>query len=433
MAQTIIGKAPEKPREETVLPEAYQNTIIESRYIPHTSLLSFVPGMPTRTIYYRQSLGRDEEQQGFEPESIQTYSSYKRVHNLIIKIDNGNGNYNFDPTNGQGSNQLTGYVLFDLTPNKGDLFIKDIGDGRAGLYVVTQQPEIRTIHADKCYYIEAELEAIMTDQIQWNLDQKVIEELYYSKDSAVDGGNAVLTKSDYDLNKKLYDLEFAIIDDILACHYFDDEDTIIIPNSENDRLYDPYLAKFLSYVFPQKVIGARKKIKLLDPNYYVDSRRSNQPITVWDMFYRNDFSMPKRYESEYFTHNRRDMLNTRMYGNVFFSKMDRMINVFKDSAKRGPYSFTGALLPNVAPPGYDGPREPGTPWTYFFTPEFYNGGGTEVEQFVWKMFRDKTIDKRTLVNTLEKYWELDDTTKLYMSGIYVGAIKKALITSSDYT
>lgn len=433
MAQTIIGKTPEKPKPEIALPKSYENTIIESRYIPHTSLLSFVPGMPTRTIYYRQSLGRDEEQQGFEPESIQTYASYKRIHELIIKVDNGNGNYNFDPVNGQGSNQLTGYVLFDLTPNKGDLFVKDIGDGRAGLYVITQQPEIRTIHADKCYYIEAELTAVMTNTIQSNLDQKVIGELYYSKDSAVDGGNAVLTENDYNLNKKLYDLQFAIVDDILAEHYFDDEDTIIIPNEEDDRLYDPYLVKFLSYVFPQKVIGARKKIRLLDPNYYVDSRRSNQPLTVWDMFYRNDFSAPQRYNKKYWVHNRHDMLNTRMYGNVFFSKMDRMINVYEESAKRGAYSFTGALLPNLVPGGYDGPREPGKPYTYFFSEGFYSGNGTETEQFIFKMFKDKTIDKRALVGILEKYWDLDDKSKLYMSGIYVGAIKQALITNSDYT
>ncbi|EBY9764015.1 hypothetical protein D5W64_12955 [Salmonella enterica subsp. enterica serovar Saintpaul] len=433
MAQTIIGQTPQKPLEETALPESYKNTIIESRYIPHTSLLSFVPGMPTRTIYYRGSYGRDEEQQGFEPESIQTYASYKRIHNLIIKIDNGNGNYNFDNVTGQGSNQLTGYVLFDLTPNKGDLFIKDIGDGRAGLYIVTQQPELRTIHADKCYYLEAELTAIMTNKIQLNLDQKVIEELYYSKSSAVNGGNAVLTKTDLDLNKKLYDLQFAIVDDILANHYYNDEDTIIIPNEDNDRLYDPYLAKFLSYVFPQKVIGARKKIRLLDPNYYVDSRRANDPMTVWDMFYRNDFSMPNRYKREYWTHRRQDIINTRMYGSVFFSKMDRMINVFEESARKGAYSFTGTLIPNITPGGYDGPREPGKPWTYFFTPEFYEGKGTETEQFVWKMFRDKVMDKKMVVDVLEKYWELDDITKLYMSGIYVGAIKQALITTSDYT
>lgn len=433
MAQTIIGTQPVKPREELALPEPYKNTIIESRYIPHTSLLSFVPGMPTRTTYYRGSYGRDEEQQGFEPESIQTYASYKRVHNLIIKIENGNGNYNFNPVNGQGSNQLFGYVLFDLTPNKGDLFVKDVGDGKAGLYVITEQPEIRTIHADKCYYIEATMTGFMTNEIQKNLDEKVIEELYYSKDTAVDGGNAVLTKSDYDLNKRLYDLQFAIVDDILAAHYFDQEDTIIIPNEEKDWLYDPYLAKFLSYVFPQKVIGARKKIRLLDPNYSVDSRKMNQPLTIWDMFYRNDFSAPKRYYQKYWVHNRRDMLNTRMYGNVYFSKIDRMINVYEESAKKGPYSFTGALLPNLVPGGYDGPREPGKPWEYFFGEDFYNGGGTETQKFVWKMFKEKTVDKRELVEILDKYWDLDDTNKLYMSGIYVGAIKKALITNSDYT
>lgn len=432
MAQTIIGKTPEKPREELPLPEDYKSNIIESRYIPHTSLLSFVPGMPTRTIYYRGAYGRDNEQQGFEPESIETYSSYKRVHNLIIKIDNGNGNYNFNPENGQGSNQLTGYVLFDLTPNKGDLFVKDIGDGRAGLYVLTQQPEIRTIHADKCYYIEAELEAIMTQAIENNLNSKVIEELYYSKESAVNGGNAVLTKTDHNLNARLQQLQFAIVDNILSTHYFADEDTIIIPNELHDRLYDPYLAKFLSYVFPQELVGARRKIKLLDPNYYVDNRKMVDPLTIWDMFYRSDFTMPERYKQKYYVHYRSSLINTRAYGNIFYSKMDRMISIFKEGAPKNPYLFSGALLPNGFPstPVY---QKEGEHWNYFFTDEFYKGKGDHIQSFIWRMFKDKVVDKQELVDILEKYWDLDDTAKLYMSGIYVLAIRNALITSSNYT
>lgn len=432
MAQTIIGQTPEKPREELALPKDYHSNIIESRYIPHTSLLSFVPGMPTRTIYYRGMYGRDDEQQGFEPQSIETYSSYKRVHNLIIKIDNGNGNYNFNPVNGQSSHQLTGYVLFDLTPNIGDLFVKDIGDGRAGLYVLTMQPEIRTIHADKCYYIEAEMTQIMTQEIENNLNSKVIEELYYSKDIAVAGGNAVLTETDHNLNKRLYELQFAIVDDILGAHYFADEDTIIIPNELKDRLYDPYLAKFLSYVFPQELVGARRKIKLLNPNYYVDNGKMAAPLTIWDMFYRSDFSMPKRYKQEYFSHYRGSLINTRLYGNIFYSKMDRMISIFKEGAPKNPYLFSGALLPNGFPstPVY---QKEGEPWNYFFTDEFYNYGGDEVQSFVWKMFKDKTIDKKELVRILENYWDLDDTAKLYMSGIYVLAIRNSLKTNSDYT
>lgn len=433
MAQTTIGKTKTPEIKETVLPESYHHTIVESRYIPHTSMLSEVPGMPTLVEWYRGSYGRDEEQHGFQPESIETYQSYKRINNLIVKLDDGKGNFSFNPENRQSSHEISGYLLFDLTPNIGDLFIKDIGDGRAGLYVLHNQPEIRTIHADKCYYFEATLTAVVTKTIMDNLNTKVIEELYYSKDSHIGGGNAVLTASDNSLNKKLYDLQAGIIDDILANHYFSDEQTIVIPNEDGDLLYDPYLAKFLGYVFPQKLMGSRKRIEVLNPNYYANDRKMQEPLTVWDMFYRQAFDSPMRFKQEFYTHDRHSTINTRQYGGMFFSKMDRCITVHEKGAYRNPYLFAGALLPNGVPIAGVAPTEDGTKWDYFFGDDFYTGGGDETQSFVWRMFRDKTIDKKQLIDILNKFWDLDEKTKLYMSGIYVGACKTALLTTSSYT
>jgi hypothetical protein len=432
MGQTIIGQTKPAPIEERFLPEPYKNEIIESRYVPQTSLLSFVPGTPTRVIWYRQYLGRDEEQHSFQPESIETYQSYTRIHNLIVKLDDGNGGFNFEPVTRQSVLTLTGYVLFDLAPNKGDVFVKDIGDGKAGLFVIREQPEIRTIQADKVYYFEATIETEMTTVIQENLDRKVVKELYYSKESAVNGGNAVLTANDWQGNKELTALKFAIMDDILANHYYSDEDTIIIPNELRDRLYDPYLAEFLSYVMPANEIAPRNKIRTMSVQYWVEGTKMQKPMTVWDMFYRNDFGNPKRYKQEYYEHNRGSLINTRLYGNVFYSKMDRAITVHEAGAVRNPYLYTGALIPNQFPQTLQGPK-PGIKWNYFFGDDFYEGGGTDVQKFIWAFFRDKTIDKKGLVKVLEGYWDLDPITKLYMGGIYLVAIKYALVTSSDFT
>lgn len=432
MAQTIIGQTPAPTPKETILPESYRHTLVESRYIPHTSMLSAVPGEPTLTEYYRGSYGQSEEQLGFQPDSIETYQSYKRINNFIMKVDDGKGSFNFDPEKAQSIHILQAYVLFDLTPNIGDLFIKDIGDGKAGLYMINVQPETMTIHADKCYRIEAQLQCEVTAKIYGYLSSQVIEELYYSKDSAVGGGNAVLTKTDFDLNGRLYDMMAAIVDDILGNYYFSEESTIVIPNEEKDILYDPYLAKFLSYVIPHNLLGARNKIETISVNYYTGDRKMQEPLTIWDMFYRNDFSNPKRYKQEFYTHTRSSLINTRYYGNVFFSKMDRAILVHKEGASKYPYMYTGAVVP-IGPNVVPKPNPEGTPHTYFFGDDFYEFGGTETQQFIWKMFKDKTMDKAGLMKVLENYWSLDELNKLYMAGIYIGAIKTALITNSQYT
>lgn len=433
MAQTIIGGVKPPAPEPIALPKEYRHPLVESRYVPHTSLLSFVPGSPTLVEYYRGYYGADEEQHSFQPESIETYQSYTRIRNLILKVDNGQGNYNFVPDSGQSTHQLTGYVLFDLTPNKGDVFIKDIGDGQAGLYVITEQPEIKTINADKVYYFEAMLETVVDAAIAANLNSKVVKELYYSKESAVSGGNAVLSKSDWDNNLELERLRFAIMDDLLANCYFSDEDTIIVPNSDGDRLYDPYLAKFLSYVIPSSEIAPRNKIQLLNVNYYVDNRSMKEPVTIWDMFYRNDFKHPERYKHTFWVHNRASLINTRFYGNVFYSKMDRVITIHEEGAMRNPYLYSGALVPSPIPSVPANTAADGVQWDYFFGEDFYTGGGTELQQFIWKMFRDRTVDKQGVLDEASKYWGLSDVEKLYMGGIYIAAIKVALRNSSDYT
>lgn len=430
MAQSIIGHTPTPVREERAMEPAYRHTLVESSYTPHTSLLSFVSGEPTLTEYYRGSYGQDEEQQAFEPHSPETYSSYKRINHLILKLNQGNG-FSFDNVKGQVGEMLTGYILFDLTPNKGDLFIKDIGDGQAGLYTLVEEPELFTVAADKCYGFDARLTAIVTESIMENLNRKVIEELYYQKDIAVAGGNAVLSKSDHDLNKTLYQYQIGIIDDILANNYFWDEDTIAVPNDEEDKLYDPFLAKFLSYVIPTSLMGPRKKICLLGINYWVNERSMQEPITVWDMFYRGEFKMPARFKNKYFVHQRGALINTRAYGSVFFSKFDRVITTHEAPAHRDAYKMAGALFPVGPAPTYS--IKPGDPYPYYFTDEFYEGKpGNENEEFIFKMFVDGTVDKKQLTDILSGYWGMSSKDKLYMGGIYLIAIRKALVTSSAY-
>lgn len=433
MAQTVIGSTKSPVVKETILPESYKHSIIDSTYTPHTSFLSQVSGSPKLVEWYRGSYARDEEQHGFQPESIETYQSYKRINRLIVKMDDGNGNTNFDTERAEIGHSVYGYVLFDLAPGIGDLFITDIGDGRAGLYVLETQPEIARVHADKVYHFEAKLEAIVTAEIMENLNRKVIEELYYNKDIQIGGGNALLTKSDTDLNKELYQLQIGIIDDILANHYYNDEKTIVIPNDKGDLLYDPYLAKFLSNVFPKKYMGPREGITLLNVKYYSENRKQQEPLTVWDMFYRNGFKHPERYKHDYFTHERKSLMGTRAYGNAFFSKVDRIINIQEKGALRGPYEYSGALFPIGPTAGAGNGNVDGDPWNYFFGDDFYAGGGTEEQKFIWKMFRDKTVDKKELVETLNNFWQLDEVTKLYMSGIYVAAAKIGLLNTSSYT
>lgn len=430
MAQVIIGDKKKPVSEPLVYDPGYRHSIVQSKDIPQTGLLTMASGAPILLEYYRAALGADEEPQAFQPESVGTYRSYIRINNLIGKRD-GTKNFSFNPEKGTSEDRYTIYLMIDAAPNIGDLAILDIGAGRAGLLTIYEQPELLTTDVEKCYRCEFVLSAIVTKELFDTLNARVIKELYYNKDNVLAGGNAVLTEDDMKDNQRLYSYLPLIVEEIYNSFFFEDEDTILVPTDDNTYLYDPFLTEFLLYTIPNKYIGNNRRITLMNVNYHADGKSSRNNRTVWDMLKSGDFDNPKRYDNTYYTHSRESMLNTRYYGNVFFSKIDRVINTTKQSASHLAYTNAGTVFPIVPGTSVEADCE-GQPYDYFFSKEFYEGKGTETEQFIWKMFKDKTIDKKGLLEVLDKFWDLPPRDRLYMSGIYLLAIKRALIASNNY-
>lgn len=431
MAEAVIGSIKKPNKEETIYDPEYRHSIVSSRYVSHTSFLANVDGIPIMTEYYRQVRGKDEEPIGFQPESPETYQSYTRIKGLIIKQD-GNRSFNLDPQKGISNDRGLGYVIFDLVPIKGDVFIKDNGSGRAGLYQLTEAVEYKTNEADKVYQIEYQLIAFMNQEIEDNLNAKVVKELVYSRESALNGSDAVLTVGDYDANKTINNLMTLISEHILRTFWFKRDRTIVLP-TENDTdaiIYDPYLTHFLSVTIPSSRVGTVKNITVLSVDYG-QVNRGQKPLTVWDMFFQRMFDYPQQFKREYWKHSKYSLINTRYYGNVYFSDVDEVLltSEFGSSSEAYRYSF-GILGDEEGLRPQNGVQA--EPYEYFFSNEFYEGKGTETEQFVWKFFKEKTIDKQALVKILEKYWDLTPMEQLYMGGIYVAACRIALSTTYHY-
>lgn len=429
MAEAEIGKIDKPNKPELIYDETYRHSITSSNYRPMTSLLSNIGGIPTLVEYYRQVLGASEEAITLQPDSIETYQSYTRIKGLIIKLDS-EPSISFDDGPGTITEQATAFMIFDLAPIIGDVFIMDIGDGMTGLYTIAEPPRIRSYAKDKVYECDIKLIAQMTQQIEDNLNKKVVEELIYSKDSAVRGGNAVLTKDDYKANGELNHFETMISKYVMEKFFYNPEKTIILPNQE-DVLYDPYLTRFLQYTIPTRKLGMRDNIRVI--NTEIGSmEKGGKKRNVWDMFLENNFNYPSLYKQKYYVHNSASLINTKYYGGVFFSKIDRVILTEEQGSSKDAYRYIGGIFVGNGfsdiKPGKDGEE-----YNYFFSDDFYMGKPTlPNEKFIYDFFRDKVIDKRTLLNHLEGFWQLDEMTQLYMSGIYLLAIRISLSTTYNY-
>ena len=431
MAEAEIGKIPNKPKEELIYDKNYRHSLTASSYTGQTSLLSNVSGSPILTEYYRQFLGASEEPITLQPDSIETYQSYTRIKGLILKID-GDKSPNFDDELGIITEQGVAFVMFDLAPIIGDVFIADIGDGLTGLYTISAPPRIRNITMDKVYEIDFRLIAIMNQAIEDNLNKKVVEEFVYSKDSAIRGGNAVITASDWEDNKKLNHLETLISKFIYENFFYNPEKTIILPG-EDDVLYDPYLARFLQYTIPTRRLGMRDSISVVGTEFG-SMRKGGKKINIWDMFLENDFDHPELYKQDYFIHLSESLINTKYYGGVYYSKIDRVILTEEEGASSEAYRFVGGTF--IGEPYGSAERFPnkvGVKHDYFFSDEFYTGKPTKPnEKFIYDFFKNKTIDKKALLSILDDYFTKDPLEQLYMGGIYILAIRISLSSTYNY-
>lgn len=435
MAEAKIGEIPKQPKPELIYDKEYRHSLTASSYTNQMSFLSNVSGSPMLVEYYRQVLGGSEAPFTLQPESIETYQSYTRVKGMIIKID-GDKSPSFDDETGVMSDQGVAYVISDLAPIIFDVFIADIGDGKTGLFHIPTPPRIRTITMDKVYEIDFKIIAIMNQRIEDNLNKKIVEDLVYSKDSAIRGGNAVITATDYYDNKELLKLETNIAQSMMESFYFPPERTIILPPVDEDDTelcYDPYLAQFLQFTVPSRRLGLRDGIDVISVEFG-SMKRGTKPVTVWDMFTQNNFTHPGQYKKTYWKHQRDSLLNTRYYGGFYYSKLDTAILTVEEAASKNAYRYTGPVMTSMSMT-YDTfqPGLPGEEYTYYFSDEFYEGNPTEPnEKFVFDFFRDKTIDKKALLKVLNGYWELEPKDQLYMGGIYLLAIRISLSTTYDY-
>lgn len=441
MAEVSIGgfKKPQKP--ELLYDEQYRHPIVASVYNGHTSLLSNVPGQPWMVEWYRQVHGLSTEAQGFQPDSIETYQSYERIKGLVVKID-GEMSNNWDGQWSTIGQEAIIRTLFDLAPVPFDVFIADIGDGRAGLFQCYDEPRLRTVAVDKIYEINIRLIAIVDKTIETNLNKKTIREWVYSKDSAIRGGNAVITTTDYDDNIELAKLQTLIIQDYLSEFYYDPEKTIAVPNVTDDEKlagslkYDPYLTRFLTYTFTQKKAGLREPIRTLNVEFG-KTQVGGKKLNVWDMFYQMNFKYPQRYKQDFYLHQSINLLNTLYYAGIFYSKFDSAILTEQYGAADVVYRYHGGMyfdeFDEFSAYNDSARQEEGKKYDYFFSDDFYTGNPTlPHEKFIFSFFRDKIIDKPALINVLNDYWSLTPIQRCYMGGIYVLAVKISLSTTYKY-
>ncbi len=409
----------ETPANDTpvALAPDYRNALVQSRYSNTTSLLSNVTGTPVQTTYYRQHSGADEEQIGLQLDDIATYQSYQRINNLIIKFE-GRPAFSFDAVQAVSSEEGTGWIIADVSPMLGDMFVRDIGDGRAGLYQITAQPELRSYAMDKIYLVTFMLLDIVTPAIQDNLDRKVVKEYYYTKDSALSGGNALITEENYTLMRELLGIQPILLRRLYEVGYFNPEETMVTRESTGYLVYDEDLVNFLTMIIAVQDVVAMKPIKRI--NTQVGSGFGyTKSLNVYDALLQGNPDILLTCPQHRYRYGRRQFFGTRFYGGANFSKIDYFLLSHK-------IDYNGMGYDNIPglPRGYFPSEEAIVEEENYWSAGFYIGEpANEFEKLVYDFCFKNIRDRASILAYAKKALSLTGQDALYQYGVLIMMIQ----------
>ena len=408
-----VAPEPEAPK---IYSDQYRHSIVESVVPPETSMLSLVPGTPTINEYYRQRLEGDEEPGPFNPDDSATYQSYVRIRKLIIK-DDGDGAYNFDPTKAEAGTNYTGSVVMEIPPIRGDVFIRDIGDGNAGLFQITEQIEPPAFTANKVYRITFVMVGILQRYWAEELERRVVQEMVYSRDSALSGGVGVISPEDFDLEGELFKWRATIGNWIMRKFWYNPEKTIVWEIESGRTVYDQYLVNFIISTMDPDTRNMYPFINQFSTQYGGRDYGMYGTINIWEVLLRGDWNLLSQCENKATIISVDRLVDTRLYGNLRSSSIDYFVATDPEQYKlyKAYYNMDG--YPILRPS-----KEFGI--TYLFSEEFYQGNPQgELEKLIVDVVRDRIVPRKRLLEYCKGYFALTPREQIYYGPILMMMIQ----------
>lgn len=406
-----IGKVPPKKPENTVANPVIKapdvlNEVIDTRYTPRKSLMTYVGGRSWVADFYQQILGPGSEPMALQhDEGNDTTQQYRRIRRMVLKV---NTDLQHNPEKDQGQMEITGvaYLMPGIIPNQGDMFIADIGDGRGGVFTINDI-EIMSIYNDTAYQITYEMTDFWDASIQAILDRKTQESCVYDLDYARTGMNPIIASDEYFNREKLTGLELSLVEHFFNTFYDGEYETFTIPG-QLQSAYDPYFVRFIDKLIDYEQRPRRQRVWQFDESLKGYSR----PTTIWDMLVGQDPNMFKYVQrqmqvipSSYFRS------STALYGGIAYSGIFNVVYPVSDKVVIN-LDINLPMTP-VDPRLF---KEISVYKTYVLSEAFYDQRPvdmTELERQTYNLITGAPINVEKVVDLIDAYFSSTGVVQYY--------------------
>lgn len=258
-------------------PEVYRGIAVDTNYTPRSSMLAWIQGSNWRVkAYYAQMLDATQEPTPLALDREPPYQQYYKIVGLDIKVDQ-----TLDISQREDLRTFSvtgsGHTYPGLAANYGDMFIADVGDGRAGLFTITSSRR-ETYLKDSTYAIEWKMVSWITEQQANNLAMKTQITYYWDSSRLANGCGPYITEEQQhdiaEFTQLKKDITRRYISDFYSVQY----STFLVPDQLNNT-YDHFVTKLLLSILDTSQSNDLRRAKILN----VMSLPVMREPTVWDM------------------------------------------------------------------------------------------------------------------------------------------------------
>lgn len=443
--QQAPAKTPIKKTDTAQITEpVYVGATVDTRYQDRRSLITHVGGSSWEVRYFQQVLGGNNELTPQQLSKDAVYQQYIQVDELELKVTSALTPSQDEETK---SFEVTGVALVypSLIPNKGDMFLADIGDGREGLFTVTNSTRMSILN-ETCYEIEYILVSEATEERRSDLAKKVIKKTHFVKELLDHGQKPVIVDEDYADYLSLGQWQERLLGSYLASFVNKRIGTLAVPGQEFIT-YDPFLVKALKSITDTDDHALARSLK----SYSTQLPDREVPQTFWDAFLKLSMDMLP------LCHEKLALVDACYFGrlaqfeSVFFSNVQDVVYPIDrhnsdicssqlQAARHDPrdirHQFVttrlGGLMQLMKPQGTTGfealyPVHPVTKDDYYvFTEAFYfhqYEQQSQLETLVRYAMTGKPIDRRVLVNLCELSTRWAQLERFYYTPILLILLK----------
>lgn len=257
-----------------VAPPEYKGVTVDTYKQQLSSIMIYVEGSSWITEYYSQVLGENNELNPLQPNLPAPYQQYTRIKQFELKVtDPLQHSQNSDNNEMEVVGGAT--IASGVIPNVGDMFLADIGDGREGVFTITTSDK-KTIFNTAVYTVNYVLTGYNGSEKRFELNNKVVKEVYYRKDFINYGQNPIIIEEDVlnveRINKYLSDFKNYYFSRFFSNNF----STLILPN-QDITIYDPFLVKAVTSLFDNNEHPILQKIRYLN----IEGDTALKQNTIW--------------------------------------------------------------------------------------------------------------------------------------------------------